>query len=124
VNWLAVAAGGALGATARHLLNGAPQGRWSSFPAGIFAINALGCLTIGVLAGLLASGRFQMGEFGRLFLVVGVLGGFTTFSAYGIDTLTLARGGHGGLALLNAIGQPIFGIAAVWIGFSLGSWRP
>ncbi len=113
-----------MGATARHLLNGALQRRPDPFPAGIFAINALGCLTIGVLAGLLASGRIQLGESGRLFLVVGVLGGFTTFSAYGLDTLTLVRGGHGGLALLNALGQPVIGLAAVWMGFSLGSWRP
>lgn len=121
--WLAVGVGGALGAMARHLLNGALQSRFDIFPAGIFAINALGCLVIGVLAGLLASSRLELGETGRLFLVVGVLGGFTTFSSYGLDTLTLARGGHTGLAVGNAVGQMVVGLAAVWVGFSLGTWR-
>jgi len=123
MNWVAIAAGGALGAVARHALNVALGGRYSVFPVGILAINAIGCFAIGMVAGLLAAGYAHVGEIGRLFLVVGVLGGFTTFSAYSLDTLTLLRGGHTGLALVNAVGQPLVGVAAVWIGFSAGSWR-
>lgn len=124
VNWLLIAAGGALGAVTRHVVNSAVQRREVLFPIGIFAINAIGCLAIGIVAGLLSSGHLRIAGSGRLFLIVGVLGGFTTFSAYGLDTLTLLRGGHAGLAVVNAVGQPLLGIAAVWLGFSVGSWRP
>jgi CrcB protein len=124
VIWIAVGAGGALGAMARHGVNHLLHGRFPAVPAGIFIVNALGCLAIGLFAGLLASSRIQVGELGRTFLVVGLLGGFTTFSSYGLDTLTLARGGHTGLALLNGLGQVGVGLAAVWLGFSAGSWRP
>lgn len=124
VTWLAIGLGGAVGAVARHLLNSAVQGRFTLFPVGIFAVNAIGCLAIGVLAGLIAAGRAPLGELARLFLVVGVLGGFTTFSAFGLDTLVLARGGHTALAVANAFGQLACGLLAVWIGFSVGAWRP
>ena len=109
---------------ARHALNMAVQSRYSEFPVGIFVINALGCLAIGLLAGVMGSGRALISETGRLFLVVGLLGGFTTFSAFSLDTLMLARGGHTSLALANAVGQVVIGVAAVWIGFSAGWWRP
>jgi CrcB protein len=124
VIWLAIGAGGALGAMARHALNMTVQSRYSEFPIGIFVINAVGCLAIGLLAGAVGSGRAVLSETGRLFLVVGVLGGFTTFSAFSLDTLMLARGGQTSLALANAIGQVVIGVAAVWIGFNAGSWRP
>ncbi len=125
VLWILVAAGGALGASARHALNGLIQARFASsvFPVGIFLVNALGCLTIGLLAGLLASTRLILHEQARTFIVVGVLGGFTTFSSYGLDTLVLARGGHGGLALANAVGQMVVGLTLVWLGFTAGAWR-
>ena len=122
--WFAIAAGGASGAAARHALNTLVQNRYALFPTGIFVVNALGCLAIGLLAGLVASGRLHLGETTRLFLFVGVLGGFTTFSAYGLDTLTLARGGYMTLAAVNAVGQVAAGLAAVWVGFAAGSWRP
>ena len=108
---------------ARHALNAVVQGRYSAFPAGIFAVNAIGCLAIGLFAGLLASSRIQIGEVGRTFIVVGLLGGFTTFSSYSLDTFTLARGGHLALAFANALGQVVVGMAAVWIGYTAGSWR-
>lgn len=109
---------------ARHGVNHLLQGRFLAFPAGIFLINVVGCLAIGLFAGFLASTRVQMGELGRTFVVVGLLGGFTTFSSYGLDTLTLARAGHTSLALANALGQVVVGLVAVWLGFSAGSWRP
>lgn len=124
MTWFAIAAGGALGAMARHALNGLFHGRFNGFPAGIFVVNIIGCLAIGVLAGLLASARLQVGDVGRNFLIVGLLGGFTTFSSFGLDTFILSRGGLTGLAALNAAGQPIVGIAAVWLGYVLGSGRP
>ena len=123
--WLAIACGGALGATARHALNVAMHtGTAARVPWSTFAANALGCLAIGLVAGLLASTRVHVGEIGRAFLVVGVLGGFTTFSAFGLDTLTLVRGGQGGLAALNVAGQLVVGLSAVWLGYAVGTWRP
>jgi fluoride exporter len=124
VLWIAIAGGGALGAMARHGVNHLLQGRFAAFPAGIFLVNALGCLAIGLFAGLVASSRVHVGDVGRTFVVVGLLGGFTTFSSYGLDTLTLARGGQTGLALANGLGQVAVGLAAVWVGFSAGAWRP
>jgi fluoride exporter len=124
VLWIAIGAGGAFGAMARHGVNHLLHGRFLAFPAGIFVVNALGCLAIGLFAGLVASSRLHVGELGRSFVVVGLLGGFTTFSSYGLDTLTLARGGHTGLALANGLGQVALGLTAVWLGFSVGSWRP
>jgi len=117
---IAIAIGGAIGAVARHLLNHLVHRRYGvdPFPIGIFAVNVLGCLAIGVIAGLLASDRVQMSAAVRNFLIVGVLGGFTTFSSFGLDTLTLARGGHAAAAFWNVIGQVGLGLAAVWAGFS------
>ena len=126
VTWMAVAAGGAIGAALRHAINTAVQARWTAggFPLGIMFVNVLGCFAIGALAGMTAASRVHIGETARTFLVVGVLGGFTTFSAYSLDTLSLARAGQPGLAAVNAVGQVVVGLVAVWTGFALASWRP
>ena len=117
---LAIAVGGGTGALLRHLANGAVQARFGAgFPLGILLVNVVGCLAIGIIAGLIASARVQLGEIGRAFIIVGVLGGFTTFSSFGLDTFTLARGGQFGAAAFNAVGQLLFGLAAVWAGYAL-----
>src|SRR5215211_3018299 len=110
--WIAIAVGGGLGAMARHAVNHVFNLRFGgTFPAGIFVVNAVGCLLIGLLAGLIASTRLHLGELARTFVFVGVLGGFTTFSSWGLDTYTLLRSGHTGMALLNAAGQVVVGVA-------------
>ena len=117
---LAIAVGGGTGALLRHLMNHVVQARFGAgFPAGIFLITVVGCLAIGTLAGLIASERVHIGETGRAFIVVGILGGFTTFSSFGLDTFTLAKGGQLGAAAFNALGQLVLGLAAVWIGYAL-----
>jgi CrcB protein len=117
---LAIAVGGGTGAVLRHFANHIVQEHFgSSFPLGIFLVNVLGCLAIGVIAGLIATTRIQVGEVGRAFIVVGILGGFTTFSSFGLDTFTLARGGQFGAAIVNAFGQLFLGLAAVWAGYAL-----
>jgi CrcB protein len=117
---LAIAVGGGTGAVLRHFANQAVQTRFgANFPLGIFFVNVSGCFAIGIIAGLIASSRLHIGEVGRTFIVVGVLGGFTTFSSFGLDTFTLARGGHLGAAAFNAIGQLVFGLASVWAGYAL-----
>jgi CrcB protein len=75
------------------------------------------------VAGLIAAGRIHVGQTGRAFIVVGVLGGFTTFSSFGLDTFTLARGGQFGAAAFNAFGQLFLGLAAVWAGYALAHIR-
>ena len=121
---LAIAAGGATGSLLRHTINHFVQAKVGArFPLGIFLVNVVGCLGIGIIAGLIASNRVQLGEAGRAFVVIGVLGGFTTFSTFGLDTFTLLRGGHVGAAILNASGQLFLGLAAVWAGYTAAQIR-
>ena len=124
MTWLAVALGGALGASARYGLDGVIQRRLgTAFPYGIFLVNVLGCLTAGLLAGAIASQRLALSPAMRAFAFTGILGGFTTFSAFGLDTHALARGGAVGAAMLNLAGQVGLGLAAVWVGFLMTSGR-
>ncbi len=119
--WLYVLAGGAVGSLARHGVNvlfSAVLPR--SSPYATAAVNVLGSGVIGVLAGLAASGRVPMSTSLRAFVFVGILGGFTTFSSFMLDTLTLAYTGETEVALANIVGQTLLGCAAVWAGYSLG----
>ena len=121
--WIAVAIGGALGSLARHGVNHLVHVRLltTRFPLGTVIVNLVGCFVIGLLAGTLASNRITLRFYGREFLIVGVLGGFTTFSTFGLDTFMLARTGLPGAALGNAMVQMCGGLAAVWLGYRLGA---
>ena len=123
--WMAVAIGGALGSMARHGVNHLVHVRWMTtrFPAGTVVVNLLGCLVIGVLAGLLASDRIALKPNWREFIFVGVLGGFTTFSTFGLDTFLLARTHSTGYAAVNVAVQVAGGLAAVWLGYHVGTGR-
>jgi len=113
--WLAVAAGGALGSLARHEVNvffGHVLER--SVPYATATVNLLGSMAIGLLAGLLATGRLHMSIEMRTFVFVGILGGFTTFSSYMLDTLTLGHAGEHALAFWNVALQTALGLVAVW----------
>jgi CrcB protein len=114
---LIVAAGGAIGSALRYLLAGSVQ-RFATFPAGTFVVNAVGCLLVGFLAGL-AFERGTLTPNTRLFLIIGVCGGFTTFSAFSYETLELIRTGEFLRAGVNGGGQLIVGLAAVWTGLVL-----
>jgi CrcB protein len=85
------------------------------FPYGTLAVNVLGCLVIGFLAGL-AETRAAFTSEARLFLFVGILGGFTTFSSFALETFSLARDTQNVAALMNIGLQLILGLLAVWIG--------
>jgi len=114
---LLVGLGGFVGAVARHALGG-----WvlqlagpARFPAGTFAVNVLGCLAMGLLAGAVA--RWEVfGPGTRLLLFTGVLGGFTTFSAFGLEATQLIRRGEFWVAAVYAGSSVVLGIAAVWVG--------
>ena len=123
--WLAIAAGGAIGATARHALNHVVHQRAlaSTFPAGIFIINVLGSFAIGLFAGLVASNRIEVSHGMRAFVMVGVLGGFTTFSSFSLDTIALVRAGHHGQALWNVAGQVGLSLAGAWAGLALATGK-
>ena len=88
------------------------------FSWGTLAVNWLGCLAIGTAAAVFAAVPHGPGL--RLFLVTGVLGGFTTFSAFGLETFELLADGEGGQAFLYVAGSVAGGLAAVALGFFLG----
>lgn len=123
---LLVGAGGFLGSVLRYLAGGAVQSlsRSVAFPWGTFAVNLAGCFIVGFLAHL-AEARGLFGDLGRSFVFVGVLGGFTTFSAFGNETFLLLRDGERWLAAGNAAGQVVLGLAGVWLGRTLAYaiWR-
>jgi CrcB protein len=116
--WIAVAVGGALGSVARHGVNRLVHQEWPllRFPLATVVVNVVGCCVIGVLAGFVAAGRLPMRTNWREFVFVGILGGFTTFSTFGLDTITLVRSGDSSQALLNIVLHVVCGLAAVHFG--------
>jgi CrcB protein len=118
--WIAVALGGALGSIARHGVNRWVHQAWPllQFPAATLIVNVVGCGAIGTLAALVASGRLPMGPFGREFVFVGLLGGFTTFSTFGLDTMTLVRAGALSQAFLNVALHVIVGLGIVFVSYA------
>ena len=118
--YLSVAAGGALGATLRYALGGwALRTFGSGFPWGTLAVNVLGGFAMGLAAALLME---RTGSWGRLapFLMTGVLGGFTTFSAFSLDALFLMERGRAAAAALYVGGSVALSIGALWAGLALG----
>mgnify|MGYP001486272949 CR=1 FL=1 len=107
---LFVGVGGFLGSVARYLLVGLLQPSTGvSFPVGTLAVNVLGCVAIGGISELLET---------QAFLVIGLLGGFTTFSAFGNETLNLFRQGSM-LAVANVVANVVLAIGGVWVGRSI-----
>jgi CrcB protein len=117
-NILAIGSGGFIGAIARYLLSTAVQHavKPEQFPIGIFIVNILGCFLIGLLAALFELKSWMNVEL-RLFVFVGVLGGFTTFSTFINDSLLLGKEGAFLAALLNMGGQVLIGLLCVWLGY-------
>ena len=113
-----VALGGAFGATLRYLLSGT-IGRYveSAFPAGTLGVNLLGCLAVGILWEPLA--HTSLSPHVRTFFLIGVLGAFTTFSTYGIESVNLIRDGAVRLALLNLFLSNVLGIIFVLLGLAI-----
>jgi CrcB protein len=112
-----VGAGGFLGSVFRYLVGGAVQSAvaGSTFPYGTLAVNVTGCFAIGLLSQLIE----EQGAFGpgaRAFLVLGFLGGYTTYAAFGNETVNLLRDGQRLTAVMNVGGQLVFGLGAVWLG--------
>ena len=118
--WL-IGLGGFLGTVLRYTA-GVWIGRMkggSTFPLETLLINVLGCLVLGGLAGV-AESRGVFSAATRAFLFIGLLGGFTTFSAYGYETFQLLRQGQWQGAALSTALQVVLGIGGVWAGHALG----
>lgn len=110
-----VALGGAIGAVARYGVGVvAFRAFGPALPVGTWAVNAVGCVAVGFVLALVPTERV------RLFAVVGVLGGFTTFSAYSLETFALWTSGRPGWAAANAVGSVLVGVAGVGLGLALG----
>jgi len=119
MSYLWVALGGALGSVARYGCAGLiARIAGLTFPWGTLVVNVSGSLAIGVLAALIATdGRPLIAGDTRAFLMVGVLGGFTTFSSFSVDTLNLARSGAWGAAGANVIASVVLCLVAVSVGY-------
>ena len=123
---LLVGLGGFLGAIARWQLGGWIDrlGAGGSdedavkFPLGIFVVNGVGCLLIGLLFGWFST-REGFNDSWRMFAAVGFLGAFTTFSTFSHNTLTLIHDGQANLAFANILGSIVVGMLAVWAGYSI-----
>jgi len=119
VKILMIAAGGGLGSVMRYLLAGWCQ-TWTrtTFPIGTLVVNVLGCLAIGVLNTAFLN-LIPIREEYRIGLTIGILGGFTTFSTFGWETVSLANERQWLWAGANIICSVAMGLAAVWIGTRL-----
>ena len=115
---LLVGIGGFIGAVMRYLVTDWVQDIFRAFslPYGTITVNITGCLLIGLLAGL-SENRNLLGPETRALLLIGVLGGFTTFSTFSYETLELLRAGESMAAFSNVGLQVCLGLAAVWVGY-------
>ena len=119
-NALLAGLGGFIGTMLRYLLNSSVHRffHYPVFPYGVLIINLIGCFLIGLLSGLIETREiftFQT----RVFIFIGILGGFTTFSAFGYDTFNLLRNDKMLFAFINIFAQVVGGLFLVWGGYVL-----
>ncbi len=114
---LLVGAGGFVGSVLRYLIGGLVQSLVpaSTFPYGTLAVNVTGCFAIGLLSQL-AEAHSALGAGSRTFLIVGLLGGYTTFSAFGNETVNLIREGQRLAGSMSVGAHLVLGLWAVWLG--------
>ena len=124
INAALVGSGGFLGALARYGLSGLVhrQVPLATFPYGTLVVNLVGCFAIGVLAGFAESRQLFGPEF-RVFALIGLLGGFTTFSTFGYETFAMIRDAEYLQAAANIGVQVIAGLALVWLGYVVTLWK-
>jgi CrcB protein len=118
--YLLLALGGALGTVARYYL-GTRVGVGQEFPWATLLINVSGSFAIGLAATLAAEGRWFASTEGRLFLMTGICGGFTTFSAFSLQTLVLAQKGEWLRAGVYVASSVMLCLVAVWLGYLVAS---
>ena len=116
---LLVGLAGLAGTLCRYWLSGALARRYGeAFPAGTLAVNLAGCFAAGLLFHFMQE-RHAFSETARAAVFVGLLGGFTTFSAYGLQTFELLRDGRVGFAALNVVASNLLGVLSVCAGYAL-----
>ena len=118
MTYLMVALGGALGSVLRFWLGGVIGQKAGAMFWGTLAVNIVGCFAIGLASSFEKGGP---SDFTRHFVMVGILGGFTTFSAFSLQTLELFRAGNPGLAAANVALSMVLCLLGVWLGHSLGA---
>ena len=118
---IAVGAGGFIGTVLRYAISNLTH--WliprTAFPLGTLCVNLIGCFCIGLLSGIVET-RYGMGPYLRLFVFIGILGGFTTFSTFGYETFQLSAGGEYFKAGSNVLLSVAAGLGCVWCGYALG----
>jgi len=121
IEYLWIALGSALGGVGRYWLSGVIARRFGeAFPLGTLVVNATGSFVIGFIASLTRpEGRLLMSASGRQFLMVGICGGYTTFSSFSLQTLNLAREGEWFYAGANVVASVLLCLLAVWLGHVL-----
>ncbi len=122
INAALVGTGGFVGAIFRYALSGFVQRStaMATFPYGTLAVNLVGCLLIGIAVGLVDSRQVFGPEF-RLLVLIGLLGGFTTYSTFGYETFALLRDADYLRALANVTIHVVLGLALVWLGYAITS---
>ncbi len=116
--YLVVLAGSALGGLARYVVSGLVGSMFGeTFPWGTIIVNITGCFVIGFFATLTApDGRLFVSPATRIFVLTGLCGGYTTFSAFSLQTLTLMNDGEWTRAAGNVVGSVVMCLIAVWLG--------
>jgi CrcB protein len=110
---------GFIGTLSRYWLSGVVARRYGeTFPMGTLVVNLVGCFLVGLLFYLLQE-RFLVNQTVRTVVLIGFLGGFTTFSSFGLQTFTLLQDGEFGIAALNILGANVIGLVLVWAGYTL-----
>ena len=116
---LIIGLAGLLGTLGRYGLSGIVARRFGeTFPTGTLVVNVVGCFLAGFLFHLMYE-RLLINEVLRTAIMIGFLGGFTTFSSFGLQTFTLLRDGEIGLATVNVLASNIAGLLTVWAGYSV-----
>ena len=123
INILLVGVGGFIGSVLRYLVGGYVQQtlKTSNFPYGTLAVNLIGCFVIGLLAQY-GESRGAFSNESRAFIFIGILGGFTTFSSFGNETINLVRDSFVMNAISNVGANVIPGLLAVWLGRTISLW--
>jgi CrcB protein len=116
---LLIGLAGLVGTVGRYAMSGIIARRFGeTFPAGTLVVNLLGCLLAGFLFYLMQE-RFLVNQTLRTVIMIGFLGGFTTFSSFGLQTFTLLRDGEFWFAAVNIVGSNLLGLLMVWAGYAL-----
>jgi len=120
VRLLLIGFAGFIGTLGRYWLSGIVARRYGeTFPFGTLTVNLVGCFIVGLLFYLMQE-RYLVNENVRSIVLIGLIGGFTTFSSLGLQTFTLLRDNEIALAALNIIASNVLGLLLVWAGYTLG----